>query len=85
MNHREASSVLALLHHLDGSAVQDPELLMIDVQAMFEAARPSNGALPLDLDVLEDTLGQVAQRFSDGWDWADERAVEDVQVDGERL
>ena len=73
MNRREAASVLDLLHFLDGSQVADPEHLMLDIGVLWEAAKdvPQSGSLPLDMDVIEATLAEVAQRFSDGGDWLD--------------
>jgi len=92
MTSREANSVLDLLRHLDGSQQLDPTDLIVDVEALADAARVAlGGALPVDLDVLLDTLGQVEQRFSDGgwYDGADEpddgwRGLEDAPV-GDRL
>jgi hypothetical protein len=86
MNHREAESLLALLKHLDGSAVQDPDHLMLDVQLLFEAAKdvPRSGSLPLDLQAIEDVLGQIAQRYADAGDWDDEpaRDINDAPTGG---
>lgn len=73
---REAEIVLALLRHLDASQQLDPTDLIVDIEWLADAAGVAlGGALPVDLDVILQTLGEVEQRFSDGCYW-DEDAEE---------
>lgn len=86
MSPSEASTVLALLAHLDGSQQLDPTDLIVDIEALADAAGVAlGGCLPVDLDVILQTLGEIEQRFSDGCYWADgppARAVETVDTGG---
>jgi hypothetical protein len=97
LNHRQAEALLALLHHLDGSQVVDEQDLLLDVSLLFEAASgvPRSGSLPLDMDIIEDVLGEVAQRHADGGDWLSDyhrpgdllggRPISDTAVNGDVL
>jgi hypothetical protein len=63
----EADTILALLHHLDGSQLLDEIDLTADLVTLHTRAAGAfrGGALPLDEDTLCDTLTQVAQRHAD--------------------
>ncbi len=65
MSNREAQAVLALLRHLDGSQIVEADDLMKDVEVLYAGASWPNVSLPLDTDILFDTLAEVGQRHAD--------------------
>ena len=76
MNITEANTVLALLRHLDGSHIFDETDLvtnLLDLHASAATAVP-DGALPLDEDVLLDTLAHVGERHTDAANYAQDWA-----------
>ncbi|HEY8881966.1 MAG TPA: hypothetical protein VIM47_01050 [Dermatophilaceae bacterium] len=88
MNITEASTVLALLHHLDGSQLLDEPDLTADLVILHDqAVVRAGGSFSLDEDTLCDTLTEVAQRFADADYYNDEpaRPIENVPVGGDRL
>jgi len=90
VNITEASTVLALLRHLDGSRVRDERVLRDDLVILAgRAGKALQFTVTLDEDVLLDTLTAVAL-FVDEDDDAEEdepprRPVENVPVAGDRL
>ena len=66
LDRREADIILALFRHLDGSQTCDETDLLPGLRSLHATAAAVAGALPLDEDVLLDTLAQVAQHHMDG-------------------
>lgn len=65
MSDRESQAILALLRHLDGSQIVEADDLMDDVAVLYAGASWPGVSLPLDLDLLQDTLAEVGQRHCD--------------------
>jgi len=85
VNITEASTVLALLHHLDGSHAYDETDLLTNLLILAgRAGKALQLTVTLDEDALVDTLAAVAYSFVE---YEDEpaRPIEDVLVGGDRL
>jgi len=65
MSNRAAQAVDALLRHLDGSQIVEADDLMEDVDVLYSEASWPGVSLPLDRDLLFDTLAEVGQRHAD--------------------
>lgn len=65
MSNRAAQAVDALLRHLDGSQIVEADDLMKDVDVLYAEASVAVRSLPIDRDLLFDTLSEVGQRHCD--------------------
>jgi len=65
LSDRSAKTLDALLRHLDGSQIVEADDLIEDVATLAREASLPGGCLPLDMELLQDTLAEVGQRHAD--------------------